>query len=174
MTKSLPSEAEEQRVIIGKVGAPHGVAGEVKIFPLTDFPGRFAAMKAVMVGEERLAIAAVKERPRHLLMKFVGYETRDKAALLTGKLLTVSRAEAAPLNDGEFYTFDIIGLTVKDAQGETLGKVINVLSTGSNDVYVTELASGGELLIPALKKVVTGIDLTAGEMTIDRQQLEDG
>ena len=86
---------------------------------------------------------------------------------LTGKLLTVDRSEAAPLNEGEYYTFDIIGLTVFDMSGNELGTVENVLRTGSNDVYQARRTDGGELLIPALKAVVKEIDVAGGRMVVD-------
>ena len=86
---------------------------------------------------------------------------------LTGKLLTVDRSEAAPLQEGEYYTFDIIGLTVYDMDGKELGKVENVLRTGSNDVYQARRTDGGELLIPALKAVVKEIDVPGSRMVVD-------
>ena len=100
-------------------------------------------------------------------MKFREYPVREDAMRLTGRLLTVDRSEAAPLEDGEFYTFDIIGLTVYDVEGTELGTVENVLRTGSNDVYQTRLTAGGELLIPALKAVVKEIDIKGGRMVVD-------
>jgi 16S rRNA processing protein RimM len=100
-------------------------------------------------------------------MKFREYPIREDAMRLTGKLLTVDRSEAAPLSDGEFYTFDIIGLTVYDSEGRELGQVENVLRTGSNDVYQARRTDGGELLIPALKAVVKEIDVAGGRMVVD-------
>ena len=94
--------------------------------------------------------------------------------MLTGKLLTIDRSEAAPLAEGEFYTFDIIGLTVYSTEGEELGTVENVLRTGSNDIYQARRPEGGELLIPALKSVVREIDVRNGRMVVDMpEELED-
>ena len=93
---------------------------------------------------------------------------------LTGELLRVAREDAAPLAEGEFYTFDIIGLAVLDMAGERLGEVTNVLKTGSNDVYVVKKPDGAELLVPALKKVVREIDIAGGFLRVDLQEeLED-
>lgn len=166
MTKSLPSEANS-RVVIGKVGAPHGLSGEVRVFPLTDFPDRFRGMKHVYVGEESLAIAGVRYQNDTILLRFSGYDSREVAAVLTGQLLTVDRAEAVPLKEGEYYTFDIIGLQVEDEEGQVLGKVTDVLQTGSNDVYVVEAAEQAkQILIPALKSVVRRIALREGKMVV--------
>lgn len=166
MTRLSPSAAKK-RVTIGKVGAAHGIHGEMRIIPLTDFTDRFATMKEVMVGDELLHITSCKYHKQYVLMKFKEYPIREEAMRLTGKLLTVDRSEAAPLSEGEYYTFDIVGLTVYDIDGKELGQVENVLRTGSNDVYQTRRLDGGELLIPALKAVVKEIDVAGGRMVVD-------
>lgn len=139
----------------------------MRIIPLTDFAERFAQMKEVMVGDELLHIASCKYHKQHVLMKFREYPSREEAARLTGRLLTVDRSEAVPLEEGEYYTFDIIGLAVYDKNGKELGRVENVLRTGSNDVYQARRIDGGELLIPALKAVVREIDVPGGRMVVD-------
>ena len=139
----------------------------MRIIPLTDFTERFAQMKEVMVGNELLHIESCKYHKQYVLMKFREYPVREEAMRLTGRLLTVDRSEAVPLEEGEYYTFDIIGLTVYDMDGRELGCVENVLRTGSNDVYQTRRTDGGELLIPALKAVVKEIDVAGGRMAVD-------
>lgn len=166
MIKSSQSEAKKGRITIGRVGAPHGIKGEVRIIPLTDFIERFEGMTEVMVGDELLSIDSVRFHNARILMRFNDYASRERAGLLTGKLLTVKKEDAAPLKAGEFYTFDIIGLEVFSVDGKRLGRVENVLRTGSNDVYE---ARGEEksVLIPALKSVVKEIDLEGGRMVVD-------
>ena len=165
MTKLSPS-APEGRIVIGRVGAPHGIAGDVRVIPLTDFPERFAALREVMVGDELLHIESVKPQGKNFLMRFREYAVREDAQRLTGRLLTVARAEAAPLDEGEYYVFDIVGLTVYDEENNELGTVENVLRTGSNDVYAVRSEDGCEILIPALRKVVRTIDVLNGRMTV--------
>lgn len=170
MTRLSPSAAKKQpknRITIGKVGGAHGINGEMRIIPLTDFVERFADMHEVMVGDELLHIESVKYHKQFVLMKFREYPVREDAMRLTNRLLTVDRSEAAPLNEGEYYTFDIIGLKVFDIEGSELGTVENVLRTGSNDVYQARKADGGELLIPALKAVVKEINIADGKMVVD-------
>ncbi len=156
----------KNRVTIGKVGAAHGIHGEMRIIPLTDFTDRFAGMKEVMVGDELLHIESCKYHKQFVLLKFREYPVREDAMRLTGRMLTVDRSEAAPLEEGEFYTFDIIGLKVLDENGTELGTIENVLRTGSNDVYQARRPDGSELLIPALKAVVRKIDVKGGIMVV--------
>ena len=103
----------------------------------------------------------------------LGVKDRNGAQLLTNKFLTVDKKDAAPLEEGEFYTFDIIGLDVFNLDAQKLGTVENVLKTGSNDVFVTRTPDGREILIPALKRVVKSIDLNQKMMIIDEATLEE-
>ena len=154
MTKSLQSEVKE--IIIGKVGAARGLDGTLKIIPLTDFEGRFDGLKKISVGGKIFGVEAVKHIGGQLFMKFAGVDDRESARALTNKFLTVDRADAAPLDDGEFYAFDIIGCEVFDGD-KRLGVVTNIFKTGSNDVFEVD----GNILIPALKSVVQSIDVKA-------------
>ncbi len=165
MSPSVP-DASNERIVIGRVGAAHGIHGELRIIPLTDFPERFPALREVMVGDELLHIESVKPQGKNFLMRFREYAVREDAQRLTGRLLTVARAEAAPLDEGEYYVFDIVGLTVYDEEDNELGTVENVLRTGSNDVYAVRSDDGREILIPALRAVVREINVPGGRMTV--------
>ncbi len=159
MTKSLRYAAE---IIIGKVGAARGLDGTVKIIPLTDFEGRFDGLEKIFIGGKIFAVEEVKHIGGQIFMKFAGVDSRESARALTNKFLTVDRKDAAPLSDGEFYTFDIIGCEVFDGD-KKLGNVTNVLKTGSNDVFEVD----GNVLIPALKSVVKSIDIPAKKILVD-------
>ena len=149
-------------IIVGKIGAARGLDGTVKIIPLTDFEGRFDGLKEISVGGKIFVIEQVKHIGGQLFMKFAGVDSRETAKTLTNKFLTVDRADAAPLADGEFYIFDIIGCEVFDGD-KKIGTVTNVLKTGSNDVFEVD----GKNLIPALKSVVKSIDIAAKKISVD-------
>ena len=155
----LQSAAE---IIVGKVGAPRGLDGTLRIIPLTDFDGRFDALEKISVGGKIFDIETVKQIGGQLFIKFAGVDSREVAKTLTNKFLTVDRADAAPLADGEFYTFDIIGCEVFDGD-KKIGTVTNVLKTGSNDVLEVD----GKTLIPALKSVVRSIDIAAKKILLN-------
>lgn len=165
MTRLSPSVPKD-RVVIGRVGAAHGIGGDVRVIPLTDFPERFAGLREVMVGDELLHIERAKPQGKNILMRFREYPAREDARRLAGRLLTVARADAAPLEEGEYYVFDIVGLSVCDENDALLGTVENVIRTGSNDVYALRTEDGRELLIPALRSVVKQIDIGAGRMVV--------
>ena len=121
MEKSLPSAAEK-RIVIGKAGAPHGVKGEMKIIPMTDFPERFEGMTHCYIGDKFVEIAGVRYHKNHILMTVKGISSRTEAAALTGALVSVDRSEAVPLKEGEYYMADILGLSVWDTDGHPQGK----------------------------------------------------
>ena len=143
-------------IIIGKVGKVRGLNGELKIIPLTDFEGRFDDLKEVFVGGKLMKILSVNHIGDEIFMKFAGIDNREVAKTLTNKFLTVPRSQAAPLDDGEYYTFDIIGCEVFVGE-KNIGVVTAVLKTGSNDVY--QVNGEKEFLIPALKSVIQKINI---------------
>ena len=165
MTRLSPS-VPDGRIVIGRVGAAHGIQGDLRIIPLTDFPERFAALREIMVGDELLHVERVKPQGKNVLMRFREYAVREEAQKLTGRLLTVARADASPLDEGEYYVFDIVGLTVYDEADNELGTVENVIRTGSNDVYAVRAEDGREILVPALRTAVLAIDVAGGRMTV--------
>ena len=166
MTKSSPSAVDNERIIIGKVGKPHGVKGCLNVYPLTDFPDRFDNLREVTVGEELVPIKALSWNGNSLLITFGGYETREKAASLTGKLLSVPQTARMPLEAGEYYVTDIIGLNAYDEMGNILGEVADVIRTGANDVYVIRRQGNKDLLLPALKQFILSINVEKNKMLV--------
>ena len=155
-----------KKVVIGKISAPHGVRGEVRIVPLTDFPERFENLKTVFLEDDsKMELESVKFSNKFIIAKFKNINSRNDIEIFNGKLLMLNRSDIPSLPEGEYYNFDIIGLEVIDDKGSKLGKITEVLKTGSNDVYVVE--GKKQILVPALKKVVKEINLTDGLMKVE-------
>ena len=163
----------EDKIIIGKLGKVRGLNGELNIIPLTDFEDRFDNLEKVDIDGKILQVDYVKPIGKNLVIRFNDYTTRESAQKLTGKLMRVYKSEAAPLAEGEFYTFDIVGLEASDLNGIKIGVVTEVLKTGSNDVFVVKGDAGREVLIPALKRVIKKIDIENKSMLIDTEVLEE-
>lgn len=163
-----PSGGAPARIVIGRAGAPHGVRGELRVLPLTDFPERFRQLRRVYAGGELMEVESCRYQGQLVIVKLKQCHDREEAAALTGRLLYVDRADAMPLEEGEYYTFDIIGLEVFDISGGSLGFVTEVLKTGSNDVYVVSGTGGtGQIMVPALKAVVREINVAEGRMVVN-------
>ena len=155
-------QSEVKEIIVGKIGAARGLDGTLKIIPLTDFVGRFDGLKEISVGGKIFGVEQVKHIGGQIFMKFSGVDSREAARALTNKFLTVDRKDAAPLDDGEFYIFDIVGCEISDGE-KKIGIVTNVLKTGSNDVFEVD----GKILIPALKSVVRSIDIASKKILVN-------
>lgn len=167
MTMLLQSE---DKIIVGKLGKVRGLDGSLKIISLTDFEGRFDNLKEIFVEDKIMKIDSVKNIGGEIFIKFLGVDNREQAKTLTNKFLKVDKKNLAPLDDGEFYTFDIIGCEVFDGE-KFFGKVENVLKTGSNDVF--QVTGEQEILIPALKSVVKKIDIANKKIFINSAELEE-
>lgn len=152
---------------IGQIVAPHGVRGDVRIYPDTDFPERFLKMKYGYIGGRRYKVMAARFHKRVVLMKFAGVDDRNSAELLVQQALQVPREELMPLPKGMYYIFDIIGASVYDTQNAYLGVLTEVLKTGSNDVYVVTDDDGQEQLFAAIPSVVKEIDIEHKKVVLD-------
>jgi 16S rRNA processing protein RimM len=152
-------------VTVGRVLSAHGVRGELKVQPLSDFPGRFASGARLWLKGSPVRIERSRPQGRILVLKLEGIDDRNAAEDLHDQELLVP--EAAPLDEeGVYYQHDIIGMTARDPEGTELGIVKDVFSTGSNDVYVIE-GERGQLLVPALDDVVRVVDVPNRTMTIE-------
>jgi len=161
MTEELDPETA---VTVGRVIAPHGLRGDVKVAPLTDFPERFERGSGLWLGGSKLLVESCRWAGKLVYLKFTGVDDRNGAENLRGALLQVTKSH--DLTEGTFYVHDVIGLEVRDRNGGRLGQVTDVLSTGANDVYVVR-GELGELLLPATGDVVLEIDAGARVMTVD-------
>ena len=140
--------------------------GAVKVFPLADSRELFAPGRGVTVSGQRRVIASARWQKGMVYLRLSGIEDREAAAELRGRLLAIAESELEPLPEGQYYRFQLIGLAVVSTDGEELGRVTEVLSTGANDVYVVR-GDRGELLLPATDEVVREIDLEGGRMFVE-------
>jgi 16S rRNA processing protein RimM len=162
------------QLVVGRVGRPHGLRGEVTIEVRTDDPaGRFAVGSILVTDPiERgpLTVAAAHWHSGRLLVAFEGYRDRDAAQALRDTLLQIDSADLEPLSDPEeFYDHDLIGLRVVTIVGEEVGTVADVLHHGQDLLVVdgTGARSGAEIMIPFVADLVPEVNLAAGRLVID-------
>lgn len=151
---------------IGEIVNTHGVRGEVKVLPLTDSQDRFDALKWVYLDSngslKKQDIEGVKHIKGTVILKLKGIDSVEAAEALKGFFLLVDRENAVSLPSGSYFICDILGSDVRDLSGVSLGKLTEVLHTGSNDVYVVKDGEGRELLLPALKSVIREVSVEEG------------
>ena len=160
----------EKFLKVGAVTAPHGVHGELRIFPMTDDPGRFDDLDEVILerrtGRETHRVESVKYIKNMVILKLSGIETMDEAQLCRGCSLYVPREKGVPLAGNEYYIADMIGMQVYTDDGKIFGRLSDVMHTGANDVYIVQTDDYGEVLIPAIKACIMNVDVEAGRMTV--------
>ena len=152
---------------IGLIQGVHGVRGEVKVLPLTDFPRRFQKGKSVRLSQKEglFVMESVRRQGGIYLIAFGGVQDRDAAQGLLGSYLEIAEEEAMALPKDRFYHFQLLGLKVFE-DGVCLGEIDEIIATAANDVYAVRRPDGGHFLLPALKSVVQQVDLEAGRMDV--------
>ena len=142
---------------VGVIANTHGIRGEVKVFPTTEDPQRFKGMKEIILdtGSEKkvLEVASARFFKNLVILKFKGIDSINDIEKYKGKDLLVTRENAIPLNEGEYYIADIIGATVVTEDGAQFGILKDVLTTGAYDVYVVDLVVT-EVLLPVIPDCV--------------------
>lgn len=160
----------EKLLRVGVVTAPHGVRGEVKVFPTTDDMQRFKKLKTVLLdlGKEQktLEIEQVKFFKNMVILKFKGIDNINDVEGFRQKDLLVTRDQAVKLLPDENFIADLIGLTVMTDEGTVLGTLFDVLKTGANDVYCVKTAEGKEVLLPAIRDCILNVDLEKQEVLV--------
>jgi 16S rRNA processing protein RimM len=157
------------RLGVGTIVGSHGTDGEVKVLLTTDDPEHFLSIRRVFVGDEPLArrVLGARLHDRYALMRLKGITTPEAASALRGVSVRIAGSDARPLAPGEFYLYQLIGLTAFDEAGETLGTVTDIMETGANDVFIVSPPDGGsDLLIPNHPDVVLEIDPVVGRLTV--------
>lgn len=160
----------EQLLQVGAITSTHGIKGEVKVFPTTEDPARFKKLKEVILDDGRqqhpMEIASVKFFKNMVILKFKGIDDINEVEKYKKATLWVTRENAIPLEEDEYYVADLIGLSVVSEEGEQLGTIKEVLQTGANDVYVIGQQGKQDLLIPAIRECIKEVDIEAGQMLI--------
>ena len=155
---------------MGIITSPHGVRGEVKVYPTTDDVRRFKRLKEIILdtGKERLnlEIESVKFVKQFAVLKFKGYDNINDVEKFRQKSLLVARENAVRLKRDEYFIADLMGLKVLDEEEQEIGVLRQVIETGANDVYVIDMKDGRELLLSAIKQCVLEVDVEAGFIKI--------
>jgi len=166
------SVPEPRYLAVGQIVRPHGVRGELRVKVLTDYPERLGQHAYFYVtppgrpeAAQRYPVEDMRWHRRTLLLKLGGCDDRNAAEELRDMLVQIPIEEAVPLEEGEYYHFQLIGMHVETEGGKQLGQVAEVLETGTHDVYLVR-GRGGEVLLPAVEDVVLELDLEQKRMIV--------
>ena len=155
----------EEFLRVGVIMSTHGIKGEVKVYPTTDDAERFLALKEkeVLLDTGREMLPLVIENVRFfknlVILKFQGIDNINDIEKYRGRDLLVTRENAVPLEEGEFFICDIIGSTVYEEDGSVFGTLRDVMETGANDVFVVETGDGREVLLPYIDDCIREVNV---------------
>lgn len=155
---------------VGVIANTHGIRGEVKVYPTTDDLNRFDQLKEVILDTGRehinLQVQGVRYFKNMAILKFKGIDNINDVEKYKGKDLLVTRENAVPLEENEYYIADLIDMEVYNEDGSRLGILNDVMQTGANDVYVIALENGKELLLPNIDQCILDVNTEENKMTV--------
>lgn len=157
----------QNQIVIGKIVAPHGVRGDIRILPLTEKPEQFLDLDYLLLADGRkLTVKSARFHKRMVLVTTEEINSMNEAELLRDQKVLINAEDLPDLEEGQFYVADLIGLPVFDEEGKQLGTFKDSLSTGSNDVCVIAVPGEKDILLPALKLYVKEINLAEKRIVV--------
>jgi 16S rRNA processing protein RimM len=165
------SASSTARVVVARIGAAHGIRGEVRVKTFTEDPLSVGAYGPLLANDgRRFEIAALRPAggadPSMLVVSLRGVTDRNAAEALNGTELSIDRSLLPPTDEDEFYAADLVGLVAENLDGEIIGKVRAVLNYGAGDIVEIMPASGASILVPFSKTAVPEIDVAAGRIVV--------
>lgn len=163
-------EKMEQTLKIGLIVKPQGIKGEVKVQPLTDDITRFKKLKEVIIDDKAYKVLKCVIGGNTVFLSLSGVMDRDTAETFRGKFLRVTRDNATSLPDGRFFIVDIIGCTIVNELGETVGEITDVTSART-DIFTVKCEGGRIMRFPFLNDTVKKVDVVNKLVTVDKKRL---
>jgi 16S rRNA processing protein RimM len=154
---------------MGRIAAPFGVKGWVKVQPFSEDPGTLMDFESWRVGrgeqQKHLNVETCQDHGNALVAKLAGIDDRDAAFALRGQEISVAKSSLPPPAEGEYFWSDLIGLNAVNREGVALGKVDSLMETGAHDLLVVK--GEREYLIPFIAQFVGAVDIAAGRIEVD-------
>jgi 16S rRNA processing protein RimM len=156
-------------LLIGKIQATQGIRGQLRVIPFAGDASSISLLDQVLIKApngalESFPVSSAKAHGKRVILTLTSFDNINQVLHLVGRELYAERGTLPELPDDEFYWSDLLGLKVVTDAGEQLGELVDIIETGSNDVYVVK--GEREVLIPALAHVVLSVDLKANLMTV--------
>lgn len=156
---------------LGQIVNVRGLKGEVKLNSFAEDDSVFETLKTVFIKKKNemleKQIEKVSYTKNQVVLKFKDCNSIDEAEALRNTYLLVKKEDLGELPEGVYYIADLIGLDVYTEEGELLGKVDDIYSTGANDIYVVKNEEGKEKLLPGIDEVIKNIDIDSGKITVN-------
>ncbi len=168
-TSGSSETGEPEFLAVGQLRRPHGVRGEIYLSIWTDFPERLKSGVRVFAGPQlrSLQIRSSRRAGNELLLAFEEFSTREQVGQLSNLVLFVQTAALPALPAEEYYLHQLLGMQVVNVEtGEVLGKILEIIETGANDVYIVRPADKPDFLVPGVPQFIEEIDFEKAEMRV--------
>ncbi len=149
----------ENLIEIGQIVNTHGLRGDLKVMPWCDDPDIFNDLEYVLIDNKEFIIEKSVLHKNMVLLKLEGISHINDAEFYRNKILYVPREDLGELPEGTYYICDLLGCCVETDKGAVLGKICDIIKTGSNDVYVVEDEAKKQTLIPVIDDVIKSVDI---------------
>jgi 16S rRNA processing protein RimM len=157
------------QVCVARIGAAHGVRGEVRLWTFTEDPLAVLHYGPLATGDGKrwFEVTHAREAKTHLVARLDGISTREEAERLNGVELYVAREKLPATDEDEYYHADLIGLAAVNATGEPLGRVVAIHNFGAGDIIEIAPPHGPTMLLPFSNAVVPSVDIRGGRVVIE-------
>ncbi|WP_418488498.1 ribosome maturation factor RimM [Dialister invisus] len=159
-------------ITVGRIVAPHGVRGDLRVLPETERPAMFKKLKKLFLGGRAYDVRSSRPHKNVYIIHLAGVEDRNGAEPLVGTPVEIPVAELPKLPEGEYYYFQLIGLTVVSDAGDTVGTLTEIIETGANNVYAVKTAEGKEIYLPAIPSCILSVQPEKKTMTVHLPEWE--
>jgi 16S rRNA processing protein RimM len=159
---------EQVELVVGAIIGTHGLYGELRVRLITDDPEHFETLARVLLGEQRApyTVESVRFNRGIALVKLQGVDDIETAESLRGAVLRIPGSDARPLEESEYFLYQVIGIFVRDEARSELGTVTDIIETGANLVFVVTDSEGKEELYPSIPEVVLDLNPAEGYMVV--------
>ena len=163
------ANVEGIRLTIGVIGGTHGVQGELKLKLLTDHPEHLSTIRTVYLGDSDspTGLTSVRFQGDQALIQLEGVLSPEEGKLLGGLKVRIAGSDALPLEEGEYFLFQLIGLSAVTSDGTAIGTVTDILETGAHDVLAIRPETGPDILVPNHPRYVLDIAPQRNQIVID-------
>jgi 16S rRNA processing protein RimM len=151
-------------IAVGRIIRPHGIRGELKVYPLTTIPDRFLGIGDVLIeypdgNIQQHHVQHARYASDCVIVQLDAVNTRNDAETMSGAYISVPRSQVPLLAEGSYYVFDLIGMRVDDEQGIEAGKIVDIEMFPANDVLVIRKTGGATVHVPAVREFVVAVDI---------------
>ena len=170
-TDRLPRELQDDLVLIGEVVKPHGIRGEIKVYPFSEQPVNFKKYRKIVLQTaadaemQTYTVAGSRVQGKLAIIQLDGIATRDDAEVLQGSGVWLDKSELPLLDSDEYYWHQLKGFEVETETGLQLGKVAGLFNTTAHDIMVVS-GAGGELMIPVKGDIIREINSREGKVIV--------